>query len=501
MGLRSGAAYLEGLRDGRSLYINGERVDDVTAHPAFQGVLATLAGLYDAQRDPEFADVLTVRDEASGETHSTTLLEARTHEDVLARLRCDRLRTELTYGMMGRLPDFMNAYLLDVASSLAHVGKHEEAARMGAYLARLRREDLAVTHTLVDPQSDRSTRDAPPEAVRIVERRADGIVIRGARLLSTLAPVADEVFVGPYVPRRPGQEDYALVCTLPLDAPGLKIVCRQAYDRGDGLFDTPLSGRFDEGDAILVFDDVFVPEDRVVVAGDLDAYNNVVRNAVGYGPLQGAARSTSKLKFLAGLATVAARTTGRAASPRYQEELGEVMGLLNVAEGLLDGAAVDLGRRIGERRDPGSAPCGPGCPTEESRVGIAALTFFFPHAIARAVEVLRLVTGSGAIAMTEGELRHPEIGHLVEEYVHGPGVGAERRLQVMRMVWDMTCSPFAARQALYERYYTGDPVVGRVLFFNAPKTREAEALAERLLSAAPGDPARVVPARPADRNA
>ncbi|EFE66600.1 4-hydroxyphenylacetate 3-hydroxylase N-terminal domain-containing protein [Streptomyces viridosporus] len=486
MGLRSGAAFMESLRDGRSLYIDGERVDDVTAHPAFRGVLTTLAGLYDAQLDPEFADVLTVWDAASGEACSTTLLEARDHGDVLARQRCDRLRTELTYGLMGRLPDFMNAYLLDVKSSLEHVGKHQEAARMDACLARLRREDLAVTHTLVDPQSDRSTQDAPPEAVRIVERRADGIVIRGARLLSTLAPVANEVFVGPYAPRRPGQEDYALVCMLPLDAPGLKIVCRQAYDRGDGLFDTPLSGRFDEGDAILVFDDVFVPEDRVVVAGDLDAYNNVVRNAVGYGPLQGAARSTSKLKFLAGLATVAARTTGRAASPRYQEELGEIMGLLNVAEGLLDGAALDLSRRIGERRDPASALRGHGHPGEESRVGIAALTFFFPYAIAKAVEVLRTVAGSGAIVMTEGELRHEEIGHLVEKYVHGPEISAERRLQVMRMVWDMTCSPFAARQALYERYYTGDPVVGRVLFFNAPKAREAEALAERLLGAGTG---------------
>ena len=425
-----------------------------------------------------------MRDTETGETYSTTLLEARDYEDVLARQRCDRLRTELTYGMMGRLPDFMNAYLLDVKSSLEHVGKHEEAARMGDYLAKLRRQDLAVTHTLVDPQSDRSTHDAPAEAVRIVERREDGIVIRGARLLSTLAPLANEVFVGPYVPRRPGQEDYALVCTLPLDAPGLKIVCRQAYDRGDGVFDTPLSGRFDEGDAILVFDDVFVPRDRVVVAGDLDAYNNVVRNAVGYGPLQGAARSTAKLKVLAGLATVAARTTGRAASPRYQEEIGEVMGLLNVAEGLFDGAALDLSRRIGERRDPGSVRRGHGRPGEESRVGIAALTFFFPHAIAKAVEVLRLVAGSGAIVMTEGELRHEEIGHLVEKYVHGPGISAERRLQVMRMVWDMTCSPFAARQALYERYYTGDPIVGRVLFFNAPKSREAEAFAERLLGAA-----------------
>lgn len=483
MGLRSGTAYLRSLQDGRSLYINGDRVDDVTTYPAFQGVLMTLAGLYDAQFDPELADVLTVKDAETGETHSTTLLEAQDYEDVLARQRCDRLRTELTYGMMGRLPDFMNAYLLDVKSGLEHIGKHEEAARMGDYLAWLRREDLAVTHTLVDPQSDRSTQDAPPEAVRIVERRKDGIVIRGARLLSTLAPIANEVFVGPYAPRKPGQEEYALICTLPLNVPGLKIVCRQAYDRGEGLFDTPLSGRFDEGDAILIFDDVFVPQDRVVVAGDLDAYNNVARNAVGYGPLQGAARSTAKLKFIAGLATVAARTTGRATSSRYQEELGEVMGLLNVAEGILDAAALDLSRRISERRDPTSVRRGHGYPSEESRVGMAALTFFFPHAIAKAVEVLRLVTGSGAIVMTEGELRHEEIGHLVEKYVHGPGISAERRLQVMRMVWDMTCSPFAARQALYERYYTGDPVVSRRLFFNAPKTAEAEAYAERLLEA------------------
>ncbi|MCL3816861.1 4-hydroxyphenylacetate 3-hydroxylase family protein [Aeromicrobium wangtongii] len=483
MAIRTGEQYRQSLQDGRRLFVDGERVDDVTAHPAFQGVLSTLGALYDAQADPELAGVLTTTDADSGEVHSTTLLEAQDHDDVLARLRCDRLRTDLTYGMMGRLPDFMNAYLLDIRSSLLFVGKQAEADRLGEYIQRLRREDLAVTHTLVDPQSDRSTQDAPPEALHVVERRDGGIVVSGARLLSTLAPVANEVFVGPYVPRRPGQEEYALVFTLPLATEGLSIVCRQAYDRGDGRFDTPLSSRFDEGDAILVFDEVFVPEERVVVAGDLDAYNGIVRNAVGYGPLQGAARSTAKLRFLAGLATVAARTTGRAGTPRYQEEIGEVVGRLNVAEGLLDGIALDLSRRIANRRAGADAVApGPGEPEVESRVGISALTFFFPEAIAKAVEVLRLVAGSGAIAMTEGELRNAEIGHLIEKYVHGPDVPAERRLQVMRMVWDMTCSPFAARQALYERYYTGDPIIGRVLFFSSPKTGEAERMAERLLA-------------------
>lgn len=483
MAIRTGEQYLKSLQDGRSIFVNGERVDDVTAYPAFQGVLATLAALYDAQSDPDLAPILTTTDSA-GQTFSTTLLEAQDHDEVLARLRCDRLRTDLSYGMMGRLPDFMNAYLLDIKSSLTFVGKTAEAATLGSYIERLRSEDLAITHTLVDPQSDRSTQDAPAEALHVVERRTDGIVVSGARLLSTLAPVANEVFVGPYVPRRAGQEDYALVFTLPLNADGLKIVCRQAYDRGDGHFDTPLTSRFDEGDAILIFDEVFVPNERVIVDGNLDAYNGIVRNAVGFGPLQGAARSTAKLRFLTGLATVAARTTGRATTPRYQEEIGDVVGRLNVAEGLLDGIAVDLTRRITNRQLGAAAPVpGPGQPEVESRVGISALTFFFPDAIAKAVEVLRLVAGSGAIAMTEGELRSAEIGHLVEKYVHGPDVPAARRLQVMRMVWDMTSSPFAARQALYERYYTGDPIIGRVLFFNSPKTGEAERMVERLLAA------------------
>lgn len=484
MAIRSGEQYLKSLQDGRSIFVNGERVDDVTAYPAFQGVLATLAALYDAQSDPDLAPILTTTDFSTGETYSTTLLEAQDHDEVLARLRCDRLRTDLSYGMMGRLPDFMNAYLLDIKSSLTFVGKDAEAAKLGSYIERLRSEDLAITHTLVDPQSDRSSQDAPAEALHVVERRADGIVVSGARLLSTLAPVANEVFVGPYVPRRAGQEDYALVFTAPLNVDGLKIVCRQAYDRGDGHFDTPLTSRFDEGDAILIFDEVFVPNERVIVDGNLDAYNGIVRNAVGFGPLQGAARSTAKLRFLTGLATVAARTTGRANAPRYQEEIGDVVGRLNVAEGLLDGIAVDLTRRITHRQLGPDAPVpGPGEPEVESRVGISALTFFFPDAIAKAVEVLRLVAGSGAIAMTEGELRSEEIGHLVEKYVHGPDVPAERRLQVMRMVWDMTSSPFAARQALYERYYTGDPIIGRVLFFNSPKTGEAERMVERLLAA------------------
>lgn len=484
MALRTGEQYLRSLQDGRRVHINGERVADVTTHPAFAGVLGTLAGLYDANHDPALREALTTVDPVTGDRHSTTLLAATSYDDVLRRVRCDRIRTDLTYGMMGRLPDFMNAYLLDVRSSLLHAGKQAEADKVGDYLELLRREDLAVTHTLVDPQSDRSTQDAPAEAVHVVERRDDGIVIAGARLLSTLAPVANEVFVGPYAPRPKGQEDYALAFTLPMNTEGLTIMCRQAYDDGEGTFDAPLSGRFDEGDAILIFDDVFVPTERIIVDGDLAAYNSIVGGAAGFGPLQGTARSVAKLRFLVGLASIAATTVGRDSSPRYREEIGEIAGLLNVAEGLLDAAALDLARRLETRRlGADAAVPGPGEAEVESLVGICSLAFFFPYAMAKAFDVVRLVAGSGAITFTQGELCHEEIGALVEKYVHGPaGVDATRRLQVMRMVADATAGRFAARQALYERYYTGDPVLTRTRFYGSPKTAEAERMVERLLN-------------------
>lgn len=109
-----------------------------------------------------------------------------------------------------------------------------------------------------------------------MERRKDGIVVPGARLLSTLAPVANEVIVGPYQPRLPGENDKCLLFSLPMNAKGLTILRREPYSEGRSVFDWPLTSRYDEGDAILIFDDVFVPDERVAIAGDIGAFNGIL---------------------------------------------------------------------------------------------------------------------------------------------------------------------------------------------------------------------------------
>lgn len=304
-------------------------------------------------------------------------------------------------------------------------------------------------------------------------------------MLSTLAPVAEEIVVGPFVPRRPGEEKFALAFAVPASTPGLKIVCREPYDTGRGVFDNPLTSRFEEGDAVLIFDDVVVPRERVFVGGDVEAYNGLIPNGPGYTGLQAAVRGTAKLRFLTGLAGVVARVNGRTKSPRHQEEIGELVAYVGVAEGLLQGAALDVARRIEarERARAGEAPVPrPGEPVTDTPTGLSATMVFFPHVLARAVDVVRMVAGSGVIAMTEKDFTNPELTGLLERFMHGPDVPAEERLRVMRLAWDATGGQFGSRQVLYERLYSGDPIGNRIRFFGMPKRSECEDLVLRLLA-------------------
>lgn len=483
MGIRTGKQYIESLRDGRSVHAGGKRISDVTEAVAFKGVIGTIAEIYDAQHDPRYRDIMTFTPEGAEEPVSATYFPARTQDEVERKLLCDRLRTDLTYGLMGRLSDFMNAWCMDQIESLAFMGKHEAAEKARWYRDFVRDNDLAMTHTLIDPQTDRSKDAAPDETVRIVERRKDGIVVRGARLLSTLAPVANEVIVGPYQPRLPGEEDKCLLLSLPMNAKGLKILCREPYSEGRSEFDRPLTSRYDEGDAVLIFDDVFVPDERVIIAGDLQAFNGLIPHFPGYTQMQAVARSTAKLRFLTGVAALAAKVTGRDKSPRHQEILGELVCHLNVAEGIERASTFDISERLAafEAGQPLALGSQPGEQMTKPRVAGAAIVSFFPMANKAAYDAIRVIAGSGPITFTEADYEDPDLKPLLDRFMVGPGISARDRLQAMKLIWDITGEQFGARQALYERHYSGDPIKNMIMMANSPKRMEAEALVCRML--------------------
>ncbi|MBX9700071.1 MAG: hypothetical protein K2X74_11585 [Acetobacteraceae bacterium] len=483
MPIRTGRDYIAGLRDGRRLVIDGRRVADVTDYPPLAGIIGTIAALHDDQHNPRYQDLLTYASPSTGARVSATYLEARTEAEFRTIAGCFHLRALRTYGLMGRLTDFMSGFLVDLAVGLRALGLPEAAARAQAVVEHCREGDLQVTHALIDPQSDRSTLAAPAEAVHVVERRAEGVVVSGCRMLSTLAPVADVCYVGPYYPRKPGEEDYALAFLIPMNAPGLSILGRETFHRGESQFDRPVTSRFDEGDAILMFDRVTVPHAWMIVDGDMATHNGLLAARPGYTSIQAVTRSTMKLRLLAGLSAAVARANGRAKTPRFQAAIGELVALVSIAEGLRTAAIADCRRRADAYAEGRPLPTGDGLaePEHVGSPGGAAVNFFFPYANTKAADVLRIAAGSGVLAMSGADHADPEIGPLMDRWLVGPGINARRRLQLMKLAWDMTGTEFGSRSGLYERLYSGDPEINAQRWFGSPITAECEAMVARLL--------------------
>lgn len=484
MGIKTGKQYIESLSDGRKLYIDGKLIRDVAAYAPMRAVIETIAALYDDQHNKEHQELLTYKSPTTGDLVSKTYLEAKTIEEFHSLVGCYYARAKRTYGMMGRLTDFMSAFVQDQVSSLRVMGKHDAANRAQRVLDRSRENDFQVTHALIDPQSDRSKHDAPAEAVRVVERRSDGIVVSGCRMLSTLAPVANEVHVGPYFPRKPEEKDYALAFQIPMNTPGLSILARESFYRGQSQFDRPLSSRFDEGDAILMFENVFVPDECIIVDGDVEAYNGMLRTGVGYTQLQACTRSMMKLRFLTGLAVQIAKATGRDKTPKFQAGIGELAGFVNVAEGIRLGALHDCHRRVNAFESGAKEVQGDGVTEAKAQglFGFAALNFFFPWINTKAIDVLQMAAGSGVLAMAEGDYLNSEVGPLMDRFLIGPGINAKDRLQLMKMAWDITGTEFGSRTGLYERLYSGDPERNAQRWFAGPVTAECAELAQDLLN-------------------
>lgn len=487
MGVRTGEQFLAGLNDGRRLHVNGKVVGNVNEEPAFRGVLRELAAHFDRHHDPQLQSLLTVPSPADGAPVSNSFLKCETEADLAARVAGERARVEFTYGLMGRLPDFMNAFMTDMASVPHVLGARDPAFADNAvrYFERCRDEDLCLTHTLVDPQVDRSQGVEAQGGLRIMRETDAGIVVKGARMLSTLAPVSDEIYVGPYMPRRPGEEAYCVSFAVPVAFEGVRFVAREPYDTGRSAFDRPLSGRFDEGDAVVFFDDALVPWERVFVAGDLDTYNTMTPNFPGYLALQAVIRGAGKLNLLIGIASTVAQAVGRSQLPRYQELIGELIGYAELAEGLIEATArevytnaVGAGSRPAVGHSQGALFTSP----DRGMVGISAIRMFYPKVNSLAVQTIRLMGSSGLVMTpTEADFEVPELAQELAQYFRGRELPARDRVRVMKLAWDAIATEFGSRQALYELFFAGDPVTARMVYYDTPRRANAEALVARLL--------------------
>ncbi len=355
---------------------------------------------------------------------------------------------------MGRTPDYLNRALVGFASAAEYCAENDR--RFGDHIRRyyehVREHDLCLTHTLINPQANRSVGPSqqadPTLAARIVEENKGGIVLRGARMLATL-PMADEIMVFPSTLLKAGADDapYAYAVALPTETPGLRFLCRESFDYGKSSVDHPLGSRFEEMDAVVIFDNVRVPWDRVFLLRDVEKCNKAfaVTGAVAHMAHQVVTKNVAKTEFILGVASLLVETIAIEPFQHVHEKVAEIIINLEAMRAFLRTSEVEAQVNHWGVMQPAWPP-------------LDAARNVYTRMYPRMVEILQQLGASGFMAIpTEKDLQGPQ-GETIRKYYQAARADAVSRIKLFRLAWDIALSAFGSRQVLYERFFFGDPV-------------------------------------------
>jgi len=479
----TGAEYLESLRDGREVYIYGERVRDVTTHPALRNAAVSVAKLYDALHAPATREVLTgPTDTGSGGYTHRFFKAARSREEVMAQRDAIAAWARITYGWMGRSPDYKAAFLNTLGANAEFYGPFAGNAR--AWHARGQEAVLYVNHALVNPPIDRSK---PVEQVKdvyiTIQKETDaGIYVSGAKVVATNSALTHYNFLGQNMGQEINDASMVVMFMAPMDTPGIKLICRPSYELAAAAtgspWDYPLASRFDENDAIFVFDNAFIPWENVFIHRDVERLKAFYPRSgfVNGFTLQACTRLSVKLDFIAGLLMKAVRATGVDAFRGVQTQIGEVIGWRNLFWSLSDAMACNPEPWVG------------GAVLPNIRAS-TAYRLFATEAYPAVRSIIEKVIASGLIYLPSHarDFKNPDIDKYLERYVRGSGgIGYKERIKIMKLLWDAVGSEFGARHELYEMNYAGSHELVRLFPLQQAQAsgalKEMEALAARCMA-------------------
>ncbi|MFL0713679.1 MAG: 4-hydroxyphenylacetate 3-hydroxylase family protein [Microcella pacifica] len=458
--MRTGNEYLASLNDGRSVILDGEVVGNVLEHPAFAPVAKTISDLYDIAADPENGMQFHCED-ISGPANRA-FSAPRSQEELVQRRHAIETWARHTHGWVGRSPDH-------VATFFAAFGQHPEvfaderrdfAGNISRYYRRILAENLYVSYAIIPPQISRATTASGWEGdylqVGVVKETEEGLIVRGSQMLATGAAIADEVFVTCIKPLAPDDVDFAISFAIPVASEGLKLYCRRPYaPAATSEYDYPLTSRYDEPDALLVFDDVLVPWDRVFINRNIDTVRRQFfeTGAHALGNWQAQIRFATKLKFIASVARKVTQVNGTDRIPGVQEKLGELAAVVASVESAV------LAAEYTATQDS-SGLMVPGKQALYGAMGMQSETY------PRVMGILRDLVGGGvlqlpsSVADMTSDLTRPDM----ERYVQSPGVPSEERVKLFKLAWDIIGSEFAGRHQQYEMFYAGAPFVVRGVY-------------------------------------
>ena len=478
---RDGRAYIEKIKgDGRDVRLYGKRVADVTTHRGFKNSLHSYAGLYDFQCAPENIEMMTFTSPSTGERVNRAWQCPRSYRELTERREAMVAWNKRHYGFMGRSPDHVASTMAGFNMGLDRF-RHYDPARADAveqYYRYARDNDLFLTYTIINPQADRSkqTHEQADEflAMRIVERDNDGIVVKGAKMLGTSCVMADEVFVSCIQPLVPGDEPYAISCVIPVNAPGLTLMSRKSYEgSAHSMFDNPLSSQFDENDALLYFNEVRVPWERVFIVEDRAMCQAQFHETPCYRfeEYQAMVRLMVKLWFLVGVARRITEVNGTLRIPSVRETLGELAAEAAAVEAFVKAIEVNGGIDENGFYVPDLAMI---------TAGQVVTQRLYP----RVIESIRNLAGGGLIMLPSGveDFSDDELASYIHKTQKSAMVEPIDRVKFFKLAWDAIGSEFASRHVQYEMFYAGAMFVLKNHAFHAYDWDRSATLLDELLA-------------------
>jgi 4-hydroxyphenylacetate 3-monooxygenase len=449
--MKSGEQHLQSLNDGRCVFLDGKRVANVGEHSSFRQAARSIARLYDYQALPENLERATF-ETPTGHRVSRAWQLPTSYAELVTRREALVAWAQLHHGFMGRSPDHVASTIASMVMGIdvyeRHAGGRAQSVR--DYYAYARDRDLYLTYVIIDPQGDRSKGAGEggnaDVAVRIVDEDAEGVTIRGSKMLGTGSALSNEVLVTTLRPLRADEVAYAFTAMVPINTTGVKLMSRRSYEgSANSSFDYPLSSRYDENDALIFFDDVKIPWERIFVHRGVSAQLAQWHEAPvhSYQNYQAAIRLMVKLRFLVGLAHKITETIGTVNMPSVRETLGELAAHVGMIEAFIYGMEA-RGAQYGEYFLP-------------DRNLLYAAQVQSQALYPRVIQAIRELSGGGVLMLPSSVLDfgNPETEEFIKKTQYSPVLSAEDRVKLFKLAWDAVGSEFASRHAQYEMFYSG----------------------------------------------
>ena len=478
MALMTGEQYIESIRNmNMNVYMFGKKIDCPVDNPILRPSLNSVRMTYDLAQMPEYQDLMTAVSPYTGKRVNRFTHIHQSTSDLMKKVKMQRLLGQQTaacfqrcVGMDAFNAEFSTTYEVDQKYGTHY---HENFKKFMIYCQE---HDLTVDGAMTDPKGDRSKaphQQADPDLfLHVVERRSDGIVVRGAKAHQTGVLNSHEVIVMPTQSMKPEDKDYAVSFAVPMDTPGITmIIGRQSCDtrKLEGSEMDVGNSEFGGVEALTIFDDVFVPNDRIFLNGETEFAGMLVERFAGYHRQSYGGCKVGVGDVLIGAAAVAADYNGVAKASHIKDKLIEMTHLNETLYAC------------------GIACSAEGHPTESGSYIIDLLlanvckqnVTRFPYEIVRLAE--DIAGGLMVTVPSEADFRDPKLGPVIEKYLKGvDGVSTENRLRILRLIENLSLGTAAVGYRTESMHGAGSPQAQRIMIARQGNLEHKKALAKKL---------------------